>query len=161
MIGSILFVAVFVAVAFFYTKMLQQRADTLKNEFLEKHPDAVKVYLQSKISIVTEMVQAPIVDGEPAVPFTEPGKLPLPIPGIAGGKGGIHVVPGKRTLDVIYTRTRPGVFYKSVSISTGLVKKEFVFVAGKTYVLGFDRDKEEFTLKETEDAPDAGTGKTA
>jgi hypothetical protein len=87
------------------------------------------------------------VDGNPPALFTEGGALG--IQGFPGSKSGLYVEPGTRTLELQYTHNRPGLFYKNVSTSTGLVRREFVAEAGKNYVLGFDRKNENFTFEES------------
>jgi hypothetical protein len=148
MLTTILFVTAFVAVSFFYCRMAHQKTVAIGKKFLDDHPDAAKVYLTCKISLVTEIINVLFVDGEAPVPFIEAGKLPVVIAGLPGCKNGIYLQPGTRTLDVQYTRNRPGVFYKNVRTTTGLVKKEIVVEAGKNYLLAFNREEEVFTLTE-------------
>jgi hypothetical protein len=139
-------VVVFVAAAFMYSQALSRKASGAAREFLNQHPDALKVYLAGKFGIVTESVHVATVDGEPVHAFTEGGALG--VPGFPGSKSGVYILPGTRTLELQYTHNRPGLLYKNVSTSTGLVKKEFVFEAGKTYHIAFDRKEETFTLEE-------------
>jgi hypothetical protein len=139
-------VIVFVAVAYTISQNMARKAAGNTREFLNRHPDAVKIYLTTKIGIITEGVAVATVDGEPPALFTEGGALG--IQGFPGSKNGLYAEPGTRTLELQYTHNRPGLMYKNVSTSTGLVKKEFVVEAGKTYVLGFDRKNENFTFEE-------------
>ena len=139
-------VIAFVAVAYKVSLSMARKASGNVREFLARHPDAVKIYLSTKIGIVTEGVTVAAVDGNPPPLFIEGGALG--IQGFPGSKSGLYVEPGTRTLELQYTHNRPGLMYKNVSTSTGLVKKEFVVEAGKTYVLGFDRKNENFTFEE-------------
>jgi hypothetical protein len=139
-------IVVFVALAFVFSQAQARKTAGATREFLDQHSDALKVYLAGKFGIVTESVYVATVDGEPAHLFTEGGALG--IPGFPGSKSGVYVLPGKRTLELQYTHNRPGVIYKNVSTSTGLVKKEFVFEAGKRYHIGFDRKEETFSFEE-------------
>jgi hypothetical protein len=141
-------IVAFVVVAFFYSYAMYQKTASAGKKFLAEHPDAAKVYLASKVSIVSEMVYVTSVDGEFPATFSEPGKLPIVIPGIPGSKNGIYVLPGTRSLELQYTHNRPGIMYKNVTSSTGLVKKDIVVEANKSYMLGFDRKAEAFTFEE-------------
>ena len=140
-------VIVFVVVAYTISRNMARKAAGNTGEFLTRHPDAVKIYLSTKIGIITEGVAVASVDGELPALFTEGGVLG--IQGFPGSKSGLYVEPGTRTLELQYTRNRPGLMYKNVTTSTGLVKKEFVVEAGKTYTLGFDRKNENFTFEES------------
>jgi hypothetical protein len=103
--------------------------------FLAQHPDAAKVYLTSKALITSEAVVVSLVDGQTPQNFFE------------GGKSGFYVTPGTHSVDMSYTYNRPGILYKNVSESTGLVKKELVVEASTSYTLGFNRDANEFTFE--------------
>ncbi|MDR0641036.1 MAG: hypothetical protein LBG07_01085 [Treponema sp.] len=138
-------VIVFLAVGYMVSQSMARKSAGNVKEFLAQHPDAVKIYLMGKFSIASEAVVVATVDGELPVLFTEGGSFG--IPGLPGGKSGLYVLPGTRTLELQYTHNRPGIMYKNVTTSTGLVKKEFVVEAGKTYVLGFDRKNENFTFE--------------
>jgi hypothetical protein len=144
----LIFVVVFIVAAYLYSQFMYQKTVSAGKKFLAGHPDAVKVYLASKVSLASEMVYVTSVDGEFPVTFSEPGKLPIVIPGIPGSKNGIYVLPGTRSLEVQYTHNRPGIMYKNVTTSTGAVKKEIVVEANKNYRLGFDRKAEAFTFEE-------------
>jgi hypothetical protein len=140
-------VIAFVVVAYTISQNMARKASENTKEFLSRHPDAVKIYLSAKIGIVTEGVAVATVDGGLPALFTEGGALG--IQGFPGSKSGLYIEPGTRTLELQYTRNRPGLMYKNVTTSTGLVKKEFVVDAGKTYTLGFDRQNENFTFEES------------
>jgi hypothetical protein len=121
------------AVMFFnFNRLKQNRAASA--EFLAQHPDAAKVYLVAKAFITSESVQVISVDGAPPKLFYE------------GTKGGFYALPGKRTAELSYTHNRPGIIYKNVSESTGVVKKELALEPKTSYLLGFNRDTNEFTL---------------
>jgi hypothetical protein len=141
-------IVVFVIGGFLYSQAMQQKTVSSAKKFLKEHPEAVKIYLASKFSIVSESVYVASVDGEFPPTFLEAGKLPIAIPGLPGNKNGIYVLPGTRTLQLQYTHNRPGLVYKNVTTSTGLVQKDIVAEADKTYFLGFDRQEETFTFEE-------------
>jgi hypothetical protein len=122
--------------------------------FLEKYPDAAKVYPYSRASITSEAVQVYSVDGELPEFFYEEGKFNGIAAIIAGitGKGntsGFYLKPGTSTVEVSYYHNRPGVFYKNVTTTTDTVKKELKAEPNKKYLLGFDRKEKTFTLEET------------
>ena len=103
--------------------------------FLELHPDAARVYLTSKALITVEAVTVYTVNGEPPSRFTD------------GGKTGFYVVPGKSTVEISYSYTRPGVMHKTVTTSTDVVEKILETKPHHSYILGFDRKAESFTFE--------------
>jgi len=139
----IIIVVAFVVVAYVISQGQARKAMGVTREFLEKHPEAVKIYLAGKFGLISESVFVATVDGE-APPYFSEG---IGIPGFPGSKSGLYALPGTRTLELQYTRNRPGVLYKNVTTSTDLVKKQFVVEAGGAYLLGFDRKAEEFTFQ--------------
>jgi hypothetical protein len=141
-------IVAFVAVAYLYSNAMHQKNVAAGKKFLAEHPDAAKIYLAAKLSLASEAVYVTSVDGEYPATFSEPGKLPIAIPGLPGSKNGIYVLPGTRALELQYTHQRPGIMYKNVTTSTGLVKKDIVAEANKSYLLGFDRKAEAFTFEE-------------
>jgi hypothetical protein len=104
--------------------------------FLADHPDAAKVYLTTKALITSEAVTVYTVEGEKPQNFFETGKT------------GFYLSPGKSTVEISYTHSRPGVLHKNVTETFGPVKKELVTEANKSYLLGFDRKDNTFTFEE-------------
>jgi predicted secreted protein len=104
--------------------------------------------------IVSEAVRVHAVDGAPPEFFYEPGKLSGIAPLIAGltGNGsnsGVYLKPGTSVAEISYYHNRPGFFYKNVTSTTDVIKKEMTVEAGKKYLLGFDRNNKTFTMEET------------
>ena len=116
----------------FYIKHMKKT----KANYLEKYPDCGKVFTTSKAFITQEAVKIYTVDGENAVAFAEKGK------------SGVYAKPGDIILEIEYSYTRPGVMYKTVTKSTGVVKKEVTIEPNKSYLIGYDRKAEEFTFEE-------------
>ena len=104
--------------------------------FLKAHPDAAKVYLATKALVTSEAALIHVVNGGTPEKFFD------------GAKTGFYLPPGQNSVEISYTYTRPGILYKNVSQSTGVVKKELVVEAYKNYYLGFDRKAEQFTFEE-------------
>ena len=125
-------IAVFAAWMIFANKRNKQK----KNVYFEQHPDAAKVYLATKIGIASEAVRVLSVNGESPVLFTE------------GIKSGFYVKPGRASIEVMYSHTRPGVLYRNVTESTGNVPLQIDAEPGKTYRLAFDRSSEGFIFEE-------------
>jgi len=119
-----------------YAIVQRKRTKTSNDDFLTKHPDAAKVFLITKALITTEAATIYTVNGETPQKFFE------------GRKAGVYLVPGQNSVELSYTYSRPGVMYKTVTKSTGPVKKELVVEANKSYFLNFDRKTEEFTFEE-------------
>jgi hypothetical protein len=105
-------------------------------KFLEDHPYAAKVYLSLKALAVSGTVMVHSVDGEAPAFFSE------------NVKSGFTVIPGKRTVEMSYTHSRPGIMHKTVTHTYGPAQKELIVAAHKNYLLGFDRETEAFTFTE-------------
>ncbi|MDR0399380.1 MAG: hypothetical protein LBH51_00375 [Treponema sp.] len=137
-----------------------QKMEASNKAFLEKYPDAAKVYPYSRSSITSEAVRIHSVDGGPPEFFYEAGKL-NGVAGIIGsitGNGnntGFYLKPGTTTVEISYYYNRPGLLYKNVTTTTDAVKKELQVESNKTYRLGFDRKAETFTLEENTDSASA------
>jgi hypothetical protein len=134
-----------------------QKLEASNKIFLEKYPDAAKVYPYSRASISSEAVRVHSVEGELPEFFYEgrassgiTGIIASAIGGITGNSNtsGFYLKPGISTVEISYYHNRPGVFYKNVTTSTDTVKKELKTEPNKKYLLGFDRKAEAFTLEE-------------
>jgi hypothetical protein len=150
----IVMLAAFAVVGTYMGRMRLQKLGASNKVFLEKYPNAAKVYPYSRTSITTEAVRIHSVDGELPEFFYEAGKLSPVAALIAGltGNGsnsGFYLKPGTSTVEMSYYHNRPGVFYKNVTTSTDAIKQELAVEADKKYLLGFDRNEKTFTLEET------------
>ncbi|MDR0377713.1 MAG: hypothetical protein LBH70_07965 [Spirochaetaceae bacterium] len=154
----LLFIAAFLVIAYVVSMTMNrtrlQKMEASNKVFLEKYPDAAKVYPYSRSSVTSEAVQVHSVDGGPPEFFYEAGKLN----GIAGIIGsitgnsnntGFYLKPGTTPVEISYYHTRPGLLYKNVTTTTDAVKKELKVEPNKTYRLSFDRKAETFTLEES------------
>jgi uncharacterized membrane protein len=135
-----------------------QKLEVSNKVFLEKYPDAAKVYPYSRASITSEAVQVHSVDGGLPEYFYEAGTsngiaaiIASVIAGITGNgnTSGFYLKPGTSAVEISYYHNRPGIFYKNVTTTTDTVKKELKVDPNKKYLLGFDRKAETFTLEET------------
>jgi hypothetical protein len=131
-----------------------QKMEGSNKAFLEKYPDAAKVYPHSRASITSEAVQVYSVDGELPEYFYEAGKaggIAAILASVSGNNNfsGFYLKPGTSTLELSYYHNRPGFFYKNVTTTTDTVKKELNAEPNKKYLLGFDRKTNSFTLEET------------
>ena len=120
----------------FFSVINMRKMKDVNQKFLAEHPDAAKIYLTNKTSITQENVTVYSVNVQTPQGFME------------GTKNGIYLVPGRSTLQLSYTYTRPGVMYKSVSKTTDMVEQMVEVAPYKTYQLGFDRKAETFTFEE-------------
>jgi hypothetical protein len=134
-----------------------QKLEVSNKIFLEKYPDAAKVYPYSRASITSEAVRVHSVDGELPEYFYEAGKsggitavIAAGIAGITGNSNntGFYLKPGTSAVEISYYHNRPGVFYKNVTTTTDTVKRELKTEPNGKYLLGFDRKAETFTLEE-------------
>jgi hypothetical protein len=151
-------IAIVVAFAMVGTAMGRKRLEKMKasnKTFLEKYPDAARVYPYSRSAIVSEAVRIHTVDGEfPEFFYDDPGKVSGVASIIAGitGNGstsGFYLKPGTSTVEMSYYHNRPGIFYKNVTSTTDVIKKDLAVEANKKYLLGFNQNEKTFTLEET------------
>lgn len=126
---------VFIALSIVSAVVRTKQNKKLGQTYRSQHPDAARVYLTNKALITSEAVTVYSVDGAAPAYFNE------------GGKTGFFLKPGDSSVNMSYSYTRPGVMYKSVTKTTGAVTRVLAAEAAKSYVLGFDRDKEEFTFE--------------
>ncbi len=138
-IGTIIVLLVFMvglpAVFYFVYKKF---SDKKIKEFLEKNPNAIKVYLGGleMNGVHAVSINLDSVDGEKPLTFME------------GLKTGIYLLPGKHILEATATKTRPWIMHKSVSTVFGPIKNEVEVEMHKTYSFGFDAQDETFTFQE-------------
>ena len=93
--------------------------------YLEKHPDAVKVYLKSTYYVfMSSRILVGSVDDERPALFN----------------GGVYVKPGTSVLMLQYFKSRAGFFYRRVNSSTDFVDVEVNLEPGKEYLISFDRN---------------------
>lgn len=104
-----------------------------KNNYLEKYPNAVKVYAKTtNVVVANSQVTIGLVDGETPAYFN----------------GGTYVKPGKSILTVKFDSSRVGVFYKTVNTTTDFVEIEVDLQEGKEYLISFDKKQEQFKIEE-------------
>ena len=124
------FMVVYLIVLFFINKRKKEG----NAKFLAANPSAATIYLQYRVGVTAETMSIFSVDGAPAQLFYHKGKT------------GVYVLPGQRALEVEYNYQRPGVMHKTVTETTGRVKKVVETEANGVYLLGFDRKAGGFTL---------------
>jgi hypothetical protein len=131
-----LFMGIFIVGSIVYNIVRLKNTKSSNKNFLAEHPDAAKIFLTTKALITSEAVTVFEVDGVKPQYFFE------------GGKSGLYVIPGKRTLQMSYTFSRPGIMHRTVTKTYGPATKELLTEANKSYLLGFDREEETFTFSE-------------
>ena len=125
------------AFAIFKTKKDKQRVTNWLNE----HPDAVKVYIGKTSSVTGYLASAArqisvnSVDGERPLFFTE--KL----------SNGFYVTPGTHIVESSFTKTRPGIIYRSVTTTYGPSKQEITVEGLKSYNYSFDTNEERYVFE--------------
>ena len=107
-----------------------------KEAFLKEHPDAIKVFLSTKALITSEVVTVHLINDLVPVKFMEKGKT------------GVYLIPGTSRVQMSYTYTRPGIMYKNVTKSTGVIERELEVEKNKNYLLSYDRKVEDFVFEE-------------
>ena len=108
-------------------------------DFLKRHPDAARVFLTTKAFITSEAVTLYTVNGE------EPSRF------VDNGKTGFYLAPGRNSVEISYSYTRPGVLHKTVTTSTDVIEKILEVDSNCSYLLGFDRKAECFTFESFND----------
>ena len=125
------------AFAIFKTKNEKQRVTNWLNE----HPNAVKVYIGKTSSVTGYLASAArqisvnSVDGERPLFFTE--KL----------SNGFYVTPGTHIVESSFTKTRPGIIYRSVTTTYGPSKQEITVEGLKSYNYSFDTNEERYVFE--------------
>ena len=125
------------AFAIFKTKNEKQRVTNWLNE----HPNAVKVYI-GKTSSVTgylanavQRITVNSVDGERPLFFRE--KLST----------GFYVTPGTHIVESSFSKTRPSFFYRSVTTTYGASKQEITVENLKSYNYTFHTKEERYVFE--------------
>ncbi|EMB39868.1 hypothetical protein E4N99_04215 [Treponema denticola] len=125
------------AFAIFKTKNEKKRVTNWLNE----HPNAVKVYIGKTSSVTGYLASAArqisvnSVDGERPLFFTE--KL----------SNGFYVTPGTHIVESSFTKTRPGIIYRSVTTTYGPSKQEITVEGLKSYNYSFDTSEERYVFE--------------
>ena len=122
-----------------FSIILKKKARRGADNFLQKYPQAAKIYLSSRVGITNEIVQVLSVNDETPTTFYK------------GSKSGVYAPPGIVSLQADYSYQRPSVMYKSVTKSTGITKVNVETLPNKSYILGYDRKEEKFTFETFED----------
>lgn len=128
---------VFLAVICYIIFSLAQKKKRLKEEnaiFLNRHPDAAKVYLTAKAVVIGDIVSIHTVEGQKPHEFIDKGRM------------GFYVVPGRTKVQISYTHHLPGSRVSTitkgegqiVSYTTGIVDKILETEPGASYYLSFD-----------------------
>ena len=121
------------AFAIFKTKNEKKRVTNWLNE----HPNAVKVYIGKKSYLASAARQISVnsVDGERPLFFTE--KL----------SNGFYVTPGTHIVESSFTKTRPGIIYRSVTTTYGPSKQEITVEGLKSYNYSFNTNEERYVFE--------------
>lgn len=116
-------------------KINRGKQENYATAFLQRFPDAVKVYTQrSGGFIVSYNLQIYSVNDELPAAFSDDQGM------------GFYCKTGKNIIEVEYSTTRPGVVYKTVTKSTGATKIEIETKAGENYFFYFDKETNSFKL---------------
>ena len=125
------------AFAIFKTKNEKQRVTNWLNE----HPNAVKVYIGKTSSVTGYLASAArqisvnSVDGERPLFFRE--KLST----------GFYVTPGTHIVESSFSKTRPSFFYRSVTTTYGASKQEITVENLKSYNYTFHTKEERYVFE--------------
>ncbi|CAM3115705.1 hypothetical protein STFE110948_02775 [Streptobacillus felis] len=131
--GILSLFAIFSMVSHFMNKKSLKKQG---EDFLAKHPNAVKIFTKSGGFIVTDTMNIIKVNGEYATHFSdETGE-------------GAYALPGTNEIVAEYSWTRPGVLHKTVTTSTGETTFDVELKSGRDYKLTFDKKESTFKIDE-------------
>lgn len=116
-------------------KILKGKASKVAEDFLERYPNAVKVYIQKSSGfVVNSNLHIYTVNGEAAVAFSD-------------GEGhGFYCNVGKNIVEAEHSTTRPGIIYKNVTKSTGTTRIEMETEENKKYFFFYDKESKSFGI---------------
>jgi hypothetical protein len=135
--GSQPILIIIAAVVIFYIPfmlMYLRKKKINASVFLEKNPDAARVYIVGAASGTLTVLS---VGGDVPNTFVE------------GIKQGFFLLPGESVLDVQYTWSRPGVLHRVVTTTVGPTKIKVTADARKSYDIRYDKKAEEYVFTET------------
>ncbi len=119
-----------------YTKKKNARKRAEVEAWLQKHPEAVKVYIEQKKRVGrNDAFKILSVDEEAPKMISEKGKV------------GFYLLPGERVLELKFITTRPGVMYKTVTKTYGPTKQQVKAEDGQNYSIRFDTKAKEYEFK--------------
>lgn len=127
--------------SFFMRKQLNKRNNKTL-EWLEKNPNAAKVYIKTNSSFLASIFTPSSIrviaidENSPMTSFTE------------GIKQGFYLTPGKHTITSSFEKTRPGIFYKTVTTKYDPTTQEVEVESEKIYEYSFDKRNEQYTFTE-------------
>ena len=129
-------VALFLA-CFVYMIVMNVVVRKKSAKFKQDHADAVKVYLTGNgVGVMSESVRVCSVDSRKPAKFAD------------GMKSGFYLLPGSHEVEMEFSHTRAGIMYKTVTTSTGVVRKKLTVEESKSYMLTYDRKNKEFMFEE-------------
>lgn len=134
--GIVILIVIFSIVASALRKksMAKQAGD-----FLSQHPDAARVYLNTKGVVTSESIVVHAVNnGAPNMFLDKEGQ-------------GFFLTPGVQNVRLSYSYTRPGVMHRSVTKYTDEIDERMEVYAGRKYSLAFSREDKVFTLADITD----------
>lgn len=104
--------------------------------YMEQHPDAVRVFLGTKGVMTSETIVVHSVDKLEPNMFNEKGKQ------------GFFLIPGLHVVCLSYSYSRPGVTARTVTKYTDEIEERIEVYPNRAYSLGFDRKQKTFTFED-------------
>lgn len=134
-IGIAVFMVVYFIGLAIYFNVRKKKTSGKADEFLQQYPNAAKVYLTEKKNAGVAHVKVSSVNGEKPVEFPE---LSRP---------GFYLQPGQNSCEMKYEYSEVRGKRKTVIHSTGTVTKILEVEAGKSYLLSYNDDENQFEFK--------------
>ncbi|QQB74909.1 hypothetical protein [Fusobacterium canifelinum] len=143
---AFIYIGVMVIIGIIYSFFMYKYSNRKKKElieWLEKNPKAAKIYIgKTNSNLISSMITPSSIqiisidDSYPMTSFRE------------GFKQGFYLVSGKHKITSSFTKSRPGIFYKTVSTTYGPTTQEVEVEGEKTYIYSFDKKNEQYTFTE-------------
>ncbi|TLG75491.1 hypothetical protein [Culicoidibacter larvae] len=137
-ISNYWYIGVFLVGVMIYAFVMIRMSKRKAQVFLDKNPNASRIYTSTNIGTMLKVVTIHRVDGDKPTVFQK------------NFKTGILVTPGEHTLVVEYSTTRKGVIYRTVTKTTGQVDVRVNTQEGKSYYISYEKAENRFKLEEIE-----------
>lgn len=131
--GILSLFSIFAIISYFMNKKALLKSG---EEFLKKHPNAIKVFTKSGGFIVTNTMNVLKVNDKPATLFKDKEG------------SGFYALPGLNEIVAEFSWSRPGILHKSVTTSTGETTFNVELKSGREYILTFDKKEHTFKVDE-------------
>ena len=126
-------IVVYIPIMIIYMKRKKKKAA----DYLALHQEAVSVFIiHRRKGFVSDTLTVHSVNNAKPNTF------------IRESKNGFFLLPGKNSLEVSYSWTRPGVLYRNVTTNVPASIQTVTVETGKTYEISYDTKEEKYSFEE-------------